>query len=145
MQSEIFKNTVFLRLIYFESEEMNYFENPFSSDLWNIDCSKENKKCWHTLDPSISEKPLTVVIDLEATSPGHYTGRVKGFYLLSETIRQLKTYEGDHGFDGKIEYFCFQTPSLEIIEEVKTPVDEISFRYKEGFKEKLLALICSPL
>jgi hypothetical protein len=121
---------------------MNYFENPFSSDIENIDCSIETKKCWHTLDPSTSKKPLTIVIDLEAKAAGEYTGRVKGFYLINEPITKLKTYEGDHDFGENIEYYAFEVPSNEIIQEVDSPVDEISYGYKAGFKEKLLSLLC---
>jgi hypothetical protein len=142
MKSNILSQAILSELIHFESEGMNYFENPFSSDLEVMDCSTEDKKCWHTMDPSTSEKPLTIVIDLEANGPGDYTGRVKGFYLLDETIRKLKTYEGDHGFNGDIEYFAFEQPSSEIICEIDSPVDETSYGYQEGFKEKLLALLC---
>jgi len=142
MKSNILSQMILSNLIHFESEGMNYFENPFSSDLENIDCDKEDKKCWHTMDPSTSEKPLTIVIDLEARAPGDYTGRVKGFYLLNETIRKLKTYEGDRGYNGNLEYYTFDVPSNEIIEEVDSPVDEMSFGYHEGFKEKILALLC---
>lgn len=142
MKSNILKHLLLEELIHFESEGMNYFENPFSSDIETIDCAEEEKKCWHSMDPSTSEKPLTIVIDLEARGPGDYTGRVKGFYLLNQTIRKLKTYEGDHSFDGKLEYYPFEVPSEEIIQEVVSPVDEISFGYKEGFKEKLLSLLC---
>lgn len=143
MKSNILKNTIYAELVHFESEGMNYFENPFSSDVENIDCSEEDKKCWHTMDPSTSEKPLTIVIDLEARAQGDYTGRVKGFYLFNEPIVKLKTYEGDHGYDGNLEYYAFKVPSEEIIEEVESPVDEISFGYKEGFREKLLELLCN--
>ncbi|MEA2048924.1 MAG: hypothetical protein U9O64_10835 [Campylobacterota bacterium] len=142
MKSNTLKSAIYRHLIHFESEGMNYFENPFSSDVGVIDCAQESKKCWHTMDPSTSEKPLTVVIDLEARGLGDYTGRVKGFYLLNETIRKLKTYEGDHGFNGNLEYYAFEVPSEDIIEEVDSPVDEKSFGYQEGFKEKLLALLC---
>lgn len=61
---------------------------------------------------------------------------------FNETIRKFKTYEGDYGFDGNLEYFAFEVPSVDIIEEVDSPVDEKSFAYQEGFKEKLLALLC---
>lgn len=142
MKSRILSQAILSELIHFESEEMNYFENPFSSDLVSIDCGEEEKNCWHTMDPSTSDKPLTIVVDLEARGPGDYTGRVKGFYLLNETIRKLKTYEGDRGYNGNLEYYAFDVPSSEIIEEVDSPVDEISFGYKEGFKERLLALFC---
>lgn len=142
MRSNILKSAILSDLIHFESEGMNYFENPFSSDIENIDCVIETKKCWHTLDPSISKKPLTIVIDLEAKAPGVYTGRVKGFYLISEPITRLKTYEGDHDFGEAIEYYTFNIPSSDIIEEVDSPVDEISYGYKPEFKEKLLSLLC---
>ena len=142
MQSNILKSAILSDLVHFESEEMNYFENPFSSDLSTIDCDVETKKCWHTLDPSTSKKPLTIVIDLEAKAPGIYTGRVKGFYLINEPITKLKTYEGDHGFGEDIEYYAFDVPSTDIIEEVESPVDEISYGYKPGYKEKLLSLLC---
>ena len=142
MKSNILKSAILSDLIHFESDEMNYFENPFSSDLETIDCAIETKKNWHTLDPSISKKPLTIVIDLEAKAIGEYTGRVKGFYLVNEPITKLKTYEGDHDFGKNIEYYAFEVPSEEIIQEVASPVDEISYGYKPGFKEKLLALLC---
>ena len=142
MRSNILKSAILSDLIHFESEEMNYFENPFSSDLESIDCAIETKKCWHTLDPSTSEKPLTIVIDLEAKAAGEYTGRVKGFYLINEPITKLKTYEGDHGFGENIEYYAFEVPSDEIIQEVDSPVDEISYGYKPGFQVKLLTLLC---
>ena len=142
MKSNILKNAITSELIHFESEGMNYFENPFSSDVESIDCGEEDGNCWHTMDPSTSEKPLTIVIDVEATRPGDYTGRVKGFYLLNETIRKLKTYEGDHGYNGNVEYYAFEVPSTDIIEEVESPVDEISYGYKPGYKEKLLSLLC---
>jgi len=142
MESNILKNAINGKLIHYVSEGLNYFENPFSSDIETIDCDDKTKKCWHPLDPSTSTKPLTIIIDLEATAPGIYTGRVKGFYLINESITALKTYEGDHGFNGNIEYYAFDTPSTEIIEEVESPVEEVSFGYKEGFKERLLALLC---
>lgn len=142
MRSNILKSAILSDLIHFESEEMNYFENPFSSDIETIDCAIETKKCWHSLDPSTSSKPLTIVIDLEASTPGDYTGRVKGFYLINEPIGKLKTYEGDHDFGENIEYYAFDEPSNEIIQEVDSPVDEISYGYKPGFKSKLLSLLC---
>ena len=142
MKSNILKNAVCEELVHFESEGMNYFENPFSSDVENIDCGEDESNCWNTMDPSTSEKPLTIVVDLEARGPGDYTGCVKGFYLLNETISKLKTYEGDRGYNGNLEYYAFDVPSEEIIEEVNSPVDEISFGYQEGFKEKLLSLLC---
>ena len=142
MKSNILKSAILSDLIHFESEEMNYFENPFSSDLECIDCAIETKKCWHTLDPSISKKPLTIVIDLEAKAEGEYTGRVKGFYLINEPITKLKTYEGDRDFGENIEYYAFEIPSDEIIQEVDSPVEEISYGYKPGFQAKLLALLC---
>jgi hypothetical protein len=142
MKSNILKSAILSDLVHFESEEMNYFEKPFSSDIENIDCAIEIKKCWHTLDPSTSKKPLTIVIDLEAKAAGVYTGRVKGFYLINESITKLKTYEGDHDFGKNIEYYTFDIPSTDIIEEVDSPVDEISYGYKPGFKEKLLSLLC---
>lgn len=141
MRSNILKSSILSELIHFESEGLNYFQNPFSSDIESIDCNEESQKCWHTLDPSTSEKPLTVVIDLEATEPGVYSGRVKGFYLLNESITKLKTYEGDHGFNGNLEYFAFDEPTFDIIQEVQSPVDETSYGYKKGFKEKLLDLL----
>jgi hypothetical protein len=141
MKSNILRETLSQELIHFESEGLNYFHNPFSSDLKSIDCNND-KTCWVSLDPSESEKPLTIVVDLEATAPGIYTGRVKGFYLLRESISQLKTYEGDHDLQEKLEYFTFTTPSNEIIEEVDSPIDEKSYGFAEGFKEKLLALLC---
>lgn len=142
MRSNILKSAILSDLIHFESEEMNYFEKPFSSDLETIDCSSETKQCWHTLDPSTSDKPLTIVIDLEAKKIGEYTGKVKGFYLINESINQLKTYEGDHNFQENIEYYAFEVPSDEIIQEVQSPVDEISYGYRPGFKAKLLSLLC---
>ncbi len=142
MKSKILKHAILSELIHFESEDLNYFHNPFSSDIENIDCDSDDKKCWHSLDPSVSEKPLTLIIDLQATLPGVYTGKVKGFYLINEPIATLKTYEGDHGFDGNLEYYAFETPSDEIIQEVESPVEEISFGYKEGFKERLLDYLC---
>ncbi len=142
MRSNILKLAILSDLIHFESEEMNYFQNPFSSDLETIDCSIEAKKCWHTLDPSTSKKPLTIVIDLEAKAIGEYTGRVKGFYLINESINKLKTYEGDHDFRDNIEYYAFEVPSDEIIQEVDSPVDEISYGYKPDFQTKLLSLLC---
>lgn len=142
MRSDILRSAILSDLIHFESEGMNYFENPFSSDLENIDCAMEEKKCWYSLDPSTSKKPLTIVIDLEAKSIGKYTGRVKGFYLINEPITKLKTYEGDHDFGENVEYYAFDTPSTDIIEEVDSPVDEISYTYKPGFQAKLLSLLC---
>jgi hypothetical protein len=85
---------------------------------------------------------LTIVIDLEAKAAGEYTGRVKGFCLINEPITKLKTYEGDHDFGENIEYYAFEVPSNDIIQEVDSPVDEISYGYKAGFKEKLLSLLC---
>lgn len=145
MISHLLQTSLFETLIHIESEELNYFHNPFSSDIEVLDCGDEEKQCWQTLDPSTSEKPLTLVIDLEATAPGVYTGRVKGFYLINETIRTLKTYEGDRGFNGKLEYYSFEPYDEEIIQEVASPVDETSFGYKEGYQSRLLARLCQGL
>lgn len=142
MRSDILRSAILSDLIHFESEGMNYFENPFSSDLETIDSAIESKKCWYSLDPSTSKKPLTIVIDFEAKAIGEYTGMVKGFYLINEPITKLKTYEGDHDFGTNIEYYAFDTPSTDIIEEVDSPVDEISYAYKPGFQAKLLSLLC---
>lgn len=142
MQSKILKKYILEELIYFESEDLNYFQNAFSSDVDTIVCNVEDENSWCSMDVSTTTKPLTLLLDLEAIDRGVYTGRVKGFYLFEMNIAELKTYEGDQKLLDKAEYYQFDTPNESLIEELDTPLDEVSFRYTEGFKEHLLSFIC---
>ncbi|HHD75766.1 MAG TPA: hypothetical protein ENK82_06280 [Campylobacterales bacterium] len=140
MQSTILKKHL-LNLIHFECEEMNYFERPFSSDFESIICNPDDQNSWCTMDSSVSDKPITIVLDLEATALGIYTGGVHGFYLLDININELKTYEGSQEIEKNAEYFSFNQINYELLQEVDSPIDESSFGYAEGFKEKILALL----
>jgi hypothetical protein len=140
MKSTILKKYL-MEMIHFESESMNYFENPFSSDFKHVICDLEDENSWCSMDSSTCEKPMTILLDLESTSLGIYTGGVKGVYLFDININELKTYEGDHQIKEKSEYFAFEEVVFGLIEEVDSPVDEVSFGYTEGFKEKILDLI----
>lgn len=140
MKSEILKKYL-IELIHFECEDMNYFENPFSSDFESIVCDIEEVDGWCTMDSSISEKPMTIIPDLEAIEPGVYTGGVRGVYLIDLTINELKTYEGTQKIEDRSEYFAFKGVNYKIIEEVDSPIDERSFGYAKGFKERILSLM----
>lgn len=140
MKSEIIKKHL-LELIHFECEDMNYFENPFSSDFESIICDIDEIDAWCTMDNATTDKPMTIVLDLEAIERGVYTGGVRGVYLLDITINTLKTYEGTQNLEEHSEYFAFKEVNYKIIEEVDSPVDEQSFGYAKGFKERILELI----
>ena len=133
MRSKIIKKYL-LELIHFECEDMNYFENPFSSDIDEIDT-------WRTMDSSTTDKPMTIVLDLEAIKKGLYTGGVRGVYLIDININILKTYEGTKNIKEQSEYFAFKEINYKIIKEVESPIDERSFGYAKGFKERILDLI----
>lgn len=51
---------------------MNYFQNAFSSDVDYLVCDLDDEDSWCIMDMSTSEKPLTVLLDLEATAKGRY-------------------------------------------------------------------------
>ena len=142
MQSKIMSNYIIEELIHFDCEDMNYFQNAFSSDVDKLVCDLDDEDSWCSVDSSTTEKPLTVLLDLEATEKGRYTGLVKGFYLFDININELKTYEGDQEILEKSEYFKFETPNSELIEEFDSPIDEVSFGYADGFKEKIIDRIC---
>lgn len=143
MKSKILNKHILEELIHFESEDLNYFENAFSSDVDHIVCEYGDKDSWCTMDPSTSQKPLTVVLDLEAVDKGVYTGIVKGFYLIDININELKRYEGDQEILEKSEYYAFDVPRDDIIQEIDSPIDEVSFGYAPGFKKKILRYICN--
>lgn len=84
---------------------------------------------------------MTIVLDLEAMERGVYTGGVRGVYLLDININALKTYEGTQNLEERGEYFAFKEVNYKIIQEVNSPVDERSFGYAEGFKERVLELM----
>jgi len=140
MKSEIIQKHL-LELIHFECEDMNYFENPFSSDFESIVCDIDEIDTWCTMDSSTTDKPMTIVLDLEAMERGIYTGGVRGLYLFDININELKTYEGTQNLEERSEYFAFKEVNYKIIEEVDSPIDERSFGYAEDFKERILALI----
>jgi len=140
MRSEIIKKHL-LELIHFECEDMNYFENPFSSDFETIVYDIDEIDTWHTMDSSTTDKPMTIILDLEAIKRGVYTGGVRGVYLIDININILKTYEGAKNLEEQSEYFAFKEINYKIIKEVDSPVDERSFGYAEGFKERILELI----
>ena len=142
MQSKILSKYIIDELIHFECEDMNYFQNAYSSDVDNLVCDLDDEDSWCTMDTSTTEKPLTVLLDLEASAKGRYTGLVKGVYLFDININELKRYEGDKEMLEKSEYFKFETANSELIEEFDSPIDEVSFTYADGFKEKILSLIC---
>ena len=141
MQSKILSTYILEELIHFECEDMNYFQNAFSSDVDNLVCDLEDENSWCTVDSSTTEKPLTVLLNLEATAKGRYTGLVKGVYLFDININELKRYEGDQEMLEKSEYFEFEIPNSELIKKFDSPIDEVSFTYADGFKEKILDLI----
>ncbi len=143
MQSNFLKHYILEELIYFESEDTNYFQNAYSSDVDHIVYDEDDEDSWCTMDMSTSEKPLTVLLDLEATAKGRYTGKVKGFYLFDINIQELKTYEGDQKLLEKSEYYAFDTLQPGFIEEVESPLDEVSWGYRNECKEKILAHLCS--
>jgi len=143
MLSKILSNYIVEELIHFECEDMNYFQNAFSSDVDHLVCNLDDEDSWCTTDMSTSEKPLTVLLDLEATAKGRYTGLVKGVYLFDININELKRYEGDEEMLEKSEYYKFDTPNSELIEEFDSPIDEVSFGYADGFKEKILTFLLS--
>jgi len=140
MKSEIITKHL-LELIHFECEDMNYFENPFSSDFETIVCDIDEIDAWCTMDSSTTHKPMTIVLDLESMEQGVYTGGVRGVYLFDININELKTYEGTQNLEERSEYFAFKEVNYKIIEELDSPIDERSFGYAEGFKERILALI----
>lgn len=142
MNSKNLKRYLLEELIHFECEDMNYFENPFSSDLKDLECNLGDIDSWCTMDTSTTKKPFTVLLDLEAKAKGAYSGRVKGIYLIEININDLKTYEGTKDIKQKSEYYTFSEPVTKLIKVVDSPVNEVSFGYKEGFKEKILDLIC---
>jgi len=143
MQSNFLKYYILEDLIYFESEDTNYFQNAYSSDVDNIVYDEDDEDAWCTMDMSTSEKPLTVLLDLEATAKGRYTGKVKGFYLFDINIQELKTYEGDQKLMDYAEYYTFDTPQLGLIKEVESPIEEVSWGYTKECKEKILSYLCS--
>lgn len=63
---------------------------------------------------------------------------ITNLYLLDININELKTYEGDHELLEKSEYYKFNIPVSNIIKEFDRPIEEISWCYVKGFKEKLL-------
>ena len=140
MKSEIIKKYL-LELIHFECEDMNYFENPFSSDFESIISDIDEIDAWYTMDSATTDKPMTIVLDLEAIEQGVYTGGVRGVYLIDININELKTYEGMQNLEERGEYFAFKEINYKIIEEVDSPIDERSFGYAKGFKERILELI----
>lgn len=121
-------------LIHIESEELNYFM-PFSSDIESIDCDIDrNDITWCSVDPSDTDKPLTLVIDVIAVNRKR-TSRVQGFYLIKENLSSLRTFEGDHAFGNKAEYFMLSMPLGTII---KHHEESGEFCYVEGFRSVLL-------
>jgi len=141
MQSKVLSKYIIDELIHFECEDMNYFQNAYSSDVDTLVCDLDNEDSWCTMDTSTTEKPLTVLLDLEATAKGRYTGLVKGVYIFDININELKRYEGDYEMLEKSEYFEFDTPNSELIKKFDSPIDEVSFTYADGFKKKILDLI----
>ncbi len=142
MKSTILRNHIIDEVLYFESEDLNYFE-PFSSDLKTIECDIDEEGTWYTMDPSTSDKPMTAVIDIEANEDGTYTGRVKGVYIIDVNINKLKTYEGDHGYTGKnLEYYAFPEPLNGLIVHAEDAIEDDNYSYTDGFKETILDLIC---
>jgi len=141
MQSKILSKYIIDELIHFECEDMNYFQNAYSSDVDTLVCDLDDEYSWCTMDTSTTEKPLTVLLDLEATAKGRYTGLVKGVYIFDININELKRYEGDYEMLEKSEYFEFDTPNSELIKKFDSPIDEVSFTYADGFKKKILDLI----
>jgi len=135
MASQILNKYILELIVHFECEAMNYFERPFSSDV-------DSLSSWATMDSATTEKPLTVVLDLEARAKGIFTGRVKGVFLFDININTLKTYEGLQEIEEHMEYFSFEEPMPGLIREVYSPIDEVSFGYTEGFREKILGFIC---
>lgn len=142
MQSKILKRYILESLVHFECEDMNYFERPYSSDVNALKCDVDDIASWCTMDSATTDKPLTIVLDLEAKERGVFSGRVKGVCLFEININRLKTYEGVQDIMDHMEYFAFDEPMGGFIEEVDSPVDEVSFGYAEGYKEKVLDFIC---
>ncbi len=143
MQSKFLKKYVLDKLIHFESEDQNYFQNAFSSDVDNIVCNLDDENSWCSMDLSNSDKPLTVLLDLEGTAKGRYTGKVKGFYLFDMNIKELKTYEGNKELLDKAEYYKFDSPLAGLVQEVDSPIDETSFGYAENVKDIVLEHLCN--
>ncbi len=143
MHSKILKKYILDEIIYFESEDLNFFI-PYSSQLKNIANNIENEQSWRSSDPSISDKPMTVVIDAEVDEQGNYTGRVQGVYLFDVNINVLKTFEGDHGYtSSNLEYIYFSTPIEGLIESAFDDTGTTnSFRYVDGFQDRIIDIAC---
>ncbi len=143
MKSQLIKKHLLEEVIYFESEDLNYFE-PFSSDLKTIEYDPDSDNSWSTMDPATSDKPMTIVIDIEANpEDGTYSGRVKGVYLFDININELKTFEGDHGYsEENMEYYAFETPVEGLIIHEEDAIEDDNYRYADNFKDRILDLIC---
>jgi len=66
---------------------MNYFQNPYSNDVDTLVCDLDDEDSWGTMDPSTTEKPLTVLLDLEETAKGKYTGLL---YLATHNLPKFQ-------------------------------------------------------
>ena len=142
MKSKILQKYILEKLIHFECEDINILENPYSSDLFDLERVLKREVFWFSSDTSNTDKPLTVIFDLELKEDNFYTGRVRGIYLLNLNINNLRLDKSSRDIREKVEYFAYDKPMTKLLTIVDVQRDEIYYRYADGFKEKVLGLFC---